>query len=274
MSAGGAAKNRTDERRPVHRAGRQTTRRGMVALVATALTLVCCANATIGSAQAQTETSASIRPSLLPNRLGASAALTLAFRLYGGAEGVPAPLRGLVVHLPAGLSINLHGARTCSPSRLRSRGAGGCSSQSLVGRGHALMRVHAGSLAVPEETAISIFRGPNRGARQTLEIFSQGSTPLDESTTATGVLSPESGRFGSKLAVTVPAIPTLVLEPDASFTSLSLTIGGVGRTPRAHAAAGSITVPRSCPSAGFPFMAEFTFAGAGAASASGVVACP
>ena len=53
--------------------------------------------------RAQTETSASIRPSLLPDRLGASTALTLAFRFSGGIEGVPAPLRGLVVHLPAGL---------------------------------------------------------------------------------------------------------------------------------------------------------------------------
>jgi hypothetical protein len=248
--------------------------RSMFAGMATTLAFACCISATTVSAQAQTETSASIRPSLLPDRLGASTVLTLAFRFAGGAEGVPAPLRGMVVHLPAGLSINLHSAKTCPPARLRSRGAGGCSSQALVGRGHALMRVHAGSLAVPEETAISIFRGPNRGARQTLEIFSQGSTPLDESTTATGVLSPDSGRFGSKLTVTVPAIPTLVLEPDASFTSLSLTIGGIGRAPRAHAAAGAITVPRTCPSAGFPFMAELAFAGAAGTSAAGVVACP
>jgi hypothetical protein len=136
------------------------------------------------------------------------------------------------------------------------------------------MKVHAGSLAVPEEAAISIYRGPNRGSHQTLEILSQGSTPLDESTLATGVLIPDSGQYGSKLTVSVPAIPTLVLEPDASFVSLSLTIGGIGRRPRAHAAAGSILVPRSCPTAGFPFAAELTFAGGASASASATVACP
>jgi hypothetical protein len=272
----GAEKNRRSDWRPVVHAPMGSTamlRPGMLAVVAL-LAITCCLGTTIASAEAQTETSASIRPSLLPNRLGANTALTLAFRFSGGAEGVPAPLRGMVVHLPAGLNVNLRGARTCPPSRLQSRGAAGCSSKSLVGRGHALMRVHAGSLAVPEETSISIFRGPNRAAHQTLEIFSQGSTPLDESTTATGVLSSESGRFGSKLTVTVPAIPTLVLEPDASFVSLSLTIGGVGHAPRAHAAAGSITVPRSCPTTGFPFMAEFTFAGSAGTSALGTVACP
>ncbi len=246
--------------------------RGASAVVATVA--ACCACATGALAAAQTETSASIRPSLLPNRLGASTALTLAFRFSGGTEGVPAPLRGMVVHLPTGLTVNLSGAAICSPSRLRSRGAGGCSSKSLIGRGHALMKVHAGSLAVPESTTVSIYRGPNRGSHQALEIFSQGSTPLDESTIATGVLAPDGGRYGSKLTVSVPAIPTLVLEPDASFVSLSLTMGGIGRRPRAHAAAGSILVPRSCPIAGFPFAAEFTFSGGSTASTAATVACP
>ncbi|HEY2282234.1 MAG TPA: hypothetical protein VGH60_01640 [Solirubrobacteraceae bacterium] len=250
---------------------RSGTAASLAALVA------CCAGAATAvpaSATAQTETTASIRPSLLPDRLGASSALTLALRFSGGLEGVPAPLRGIVVHLPAGLSVNLRGARVCPPSRLRSRGTRGCSSQALIGRGHALMRVHAGSLTVPEETSISIYRGPNRGSHQTLEIFSQGETPLDEGTLLTGALAPDSGRYGSKLTVTVPAIPTLVLEPDASFASLSLTIGGIGRSPRAHAAAGAIVVPRTCPAAGFPFAAELTFAGGAPASATATVACP
>ncbi|HWY91178.1 MAG TPA: hypothetical protein VNY31_10950 [Solirubrobacteraceae bacterium] len=247
--------------------------RGRTAMVVAALS-ACCACASPPSAVAQTETNASMRPSLLPNRLGASSALTLAFRFSGGAEGVPAPLRGMAMHLPSGLTVNLRGAGVCLPSRLRSKGTSGCGSKSLVGRGHALMKVHAGSQAVPEETIVSIYRGPNRGSRQTLEIFSHGSTPLDQSTIATGVLTPDGGPYGSKLTVSIPAIPTLVLEPDASFVSLSLTLGGIGRHPRAHVAAGSILVPRSCPAAGFPFAADLTFAGGSTASASATIACP
>jgi hypothetical protein len=136
------------------------------------------------------------------------------------------------------------------------------------------MEVHAGSLAVGENTTISIYRGPNLGSHQTLEILSRGSTPLEQSTVATGVLTPDGGQYGAKLTVTVPAIPTLVLEPDASFASLSLTVGGIGRRPRAHAAAGTIRVPRSCPAAGFPFAAQFKFAGGATANASATVACP
>ncbi len=243
---------------------------------AVALALGCLSAATTAApAVAQAQTGASVRATLLPDRLGASTALTLAFHFSGGAEGVPAPLRGIVIHLPAGLTVDLRETAVCEPSRLRSRGASGCSSKSLVGRGHALMQVHAGSLINPEEATITIYRGPNRGSHQTLEILSQGETPLDESTVSTGVLTPDGGsRYGLKLTVSIPAIPTLELEPNASFASLSLTIGGIGDNPRAHAAAGSITVPRSCPTAGFPFAAGFTFAGAAGTSASATVACP
>jgi hypothetical protein len=248
------------------------SRRGPGAICA--VLVACCVCAAMASATAQTETSASIRPTLLPDRLGASTALTLAFGFSGGAEGIPAPLRGIAVHLPAGLTVNLRSVGICRPSRLRSKGASGCGLESLVGRGHALMKVHAGSQAVPEETTVSIYRGPNRGSLQTLEILSQGSTPLDERTVFTGALASDGGQYGSKLTISIPAIPTLMLEPDASFVSLSLTVGGIGRRPRAHAAAGSILVPRSCPAAGFPFAAEFTFAGGATASAGATVVCP
>jgi hypothetical protein len=239
-----------------------------------AVLIGCCLYAATPAMAAQTETNASMRPSLLPDRLGASTALTLAFRFSGGTDSVPAPLHAMVVHLPAGLSVNLRGARVCPPSRLRSGGANGCEAKSLIGRGHSLMKVHAGSLAVGEETAISIYRGPNRGSRQTLEIFSQGSTPLEQSTIATGVLTPDIRPYGSMLTVSIPAIPTLMLEPDASFVTLSLTIGGIGRHPRAHVAAGSILVPRSCPASGFPFAADLTFAGGSTASVGTTIACP
>ena len=223
------------------------------------------------------ETSASMRASLVPNRLGARTALTLAFKLSGGEEGVPAPLSGMVVRLPAGLNVDLRGVGTCASSRLRRNGAAGCPAGSIVGRGHALMSVHAGSLAVPEEATITIFRGPNRGSRPALEIFGQGETPLDQSSISTGVLEPDGVPYGSKLTVSIPPIPTLMLEPNASVVSESLTIGGggvLGRGPEGHAAAGAILVPRSCPVGGFPFAAGFTLADGSTISSSATVPCP
>jgi hypothetical protein len=245
--------------------------RARATAILAALTL-CCWGVAVTPAIAKAETSASIRPSLLPDRLGASTSLTLAFRFAGGSEGVPAPLSGMVLRLPAGLTVNLHGIGTCAKSRLRRRGARGCPASSLVGRGHALMSVHAGSLAVPEEATVTVFRGPNQGGHSTLEIFGQGETPLDQSSISAALLQPDSAPYGSKLTVSIPPIPTLVLEPNASFVSLSVTIGEIGR-PRAHAA-GAILLPRTCPAGGFPFAASFTFTDGSTTSASATVACP
>ena len=245
---------------------------GRAAIALAALTACCCGAAT--PAFAQPETSASIRPMFLPDRLGASTAFTLSLGFSGGAEGVPAPLSQVVVHLPAGLVINLRGVGTCAKAQLERKGASGCPSGSLIGRGHALLEVHAGSLTNPEEATVSVFRARNHGALPAFEIFGQGETPLDESTISTAVLGGGSAPYGLKLTVSVPPIPTLVFEPNASFKSLSLTIGGVGRGPRAHTAAGAIVVPHSCPAGGFPFAADFTFADESTASTTANVPCP
>ncbi len=235
-------------------------------------TLASCACAGV-PAQALAETSASIHPSFLPNRLGVSTSFTLTFGFSGGDSGVPAPLSQAVVHLPAGLSINLAGVATCANSRLRKKGPPGCPPGSLLGRGHALMEVRAGSQTVPETATISVFRGPNQGSAPTFEIYGHGSTPLYQSVISTAVLRPDSAPYGSKLTVSVPRIPTLMYEPDASFSSLSLTVGNVKRPPRAHAA-GVVVIPRNCPAGGFPFAAEFTFADHSGASADEHLSCP
>jgi hypothetical protein len=225
------------------------------------------------SAIADASAGVGIRASFSPDRLGASSAVTFGFRFSESEEAVPQPLTGLVVHLPAGLGTSLRSVPICSKTRLQSHGPSGCPSRSLLGRGSATIEVRPGSQTLPEQVEMSALRGPNHGNRPTLEIFGQGETPLYESTISTAVLEPDGAPYGSKLAISIPPIPTLVLEPNASFQSFSLTIGGAGRGGQAHAPS-AITVPRRCPSGGFPFAASFTFADHSTASASTAVPCP
>lgn len=213
-------------------------------------------------------TSVSIGASVQPSRLGARAAASISLRFTGGTDGVPAPLRGVVLHLPEGVGVDLAGVGICQPARLRSRGASGCSSASLIGRGHALLKVHAGSQTLPEEATISVFRGPDRGTHHTFEILGHGETPLYENTLSTAVLEGDSAPYGSKLVVSIPAIPTLVYEPDASFSSLSLKIGAGAGGPH-----GAIILPRSCPREGFSYAADFAFADGSTASTSAQLPC-
>jgi len=102
----------------------------------------------------------------------------------------------------------------------------------------------------------------------TFEIVAHGATPLRQTTISSAELLADTPPYGSKLVITVPPIPTLAYEPNASFSALSLTIGG---TPHARA---PIAIPRRCPSAGFAFAASFSFADGTSADESGRLPCP
>ncbi len=235
---------------------------------AIAVILIVCAAL---AASAQAETHATITPTLSPDRLGAKAALTFTIQYAGGELGVPSPVRRSVLQFPAGLSLDIPDLRSCSPSRLRARGASGCPSQSKIGSGHALVEVHAGTLTITEEVALLAFLGPPQNLQPTFEIFAQGYTPLDERMVFTGTVLPDSAPYGEELVLSIPPIPTLSLEPDASVVNFSLTIGASRH--RTHNA-NTVLIPSSCPVGGFPFAAEFTYADGSSGSATAAAVCP
>lgn len=215
---------------------------------------------------------ASLRVALRPDRPGAQGSLTVAFGLGDPEQegGVPPPLRTVTIHLPAGLGIRLDGAVTCRAAALRRRGAGGCPAAARVGAGHATVEVHAGSQTIQEATRLTAFRGPSVGGHPSLEVLGQGFTPLEQRSVSTGILTADASPFGRRLAISVPPIPTLGLEPNASFVSFSLTVGATRSTSSSGAA---IVVPRRCPAGGFPFAADLGFAGGASASPSATVPC-
>jgi hypothetical protein len=226
----------------------------------------------VTAAAAQAATSATITPSLFPDRLGAEGALVFTVNYAGGPSGVPSPLRRSLWRLPAGLALEIPALRSCSVARLRARGPRGCPPQSRVGEGRALAEVHAGSQYLSEEITLSLFVGPLSGVSPTFEILGQGYSPFDERVVFTGTAVPDKPPYGEDLVMSIPPIPTLPLEPDASIVSLSLTIGTRSRHP-SHAA-NTVLVPPSCPAHGFPFAAEFTYADGTSDSTLATFPCP
>jgi hypothetical protein len=220
---------------------------------------------------AQADTTAHIAPSFSPDRLGAGTAFTLAIK-FTSELGVPSPVRKAIVHLPAGLGINLRGIGTCSKTRLAARGPRACPPSSLVGSGSAVLAGQLGLRVYKENATLTAFRGPNQGGHPTLEISGQGLTPLDLRVTFTGVLLADNAPYGQQLVMSIPAVPTIPLEPNAATTRFSLTIGG-GKGASAHAR-GAIRVPHACPAEGFPFAANFTFEDGSSGEASTALSCP
>jgi hypothetical protein len=227
----------------------------------------------LSSGVAQAETSATIMPSLDPSRLGAEGSLAFDIHFAGGEFGVPSPVRRSVLRFPAGLSIEMPVLRSCAPARLRARGARGCPRQSELGRGSALAEAHAGSQIITENIALWVFLGPLVGrAEPTIEILAQGYTPFQERVVLMGTVISSSAPFGEELVLTIPPIPTLPLEPDASIVALSLTLGS--SEPRRASNANSVLVPSSCPTGGFPFAAEFTYGDGSSSSTPATIPCP
>lgn len=216
-------------------------------------------------------TTATIMPSFAPDRLGVKAAFTFTVRFGGGDQGVPSPVRHAVVHLPPGLTLNIPKLRSCSRAQLQAGGARGCSARSEIGAGRALADVHTGATIESETAAVTAWVGPPRNLYPTIEILGQGYSPLDERVVITATALPDKPPYGEKLEMSIPAIPTIPLEPNASTVSFSLTIGVSEQLRHNH---NTVRLPSRCPAGGFPFAAEFGYEDGSTGSTSTTVPCP
>jgi hypothetical protein len=216
-------------------------------------------------------TEATIKPSFSPDRLGVKAAFTFTVHFTGGALGVPSPVRKAVVQLPPGLMMDIPRLGICTRARLQARGAGGCPKRSLIGTGHALADVHAGEGVESEEATVWAFLGPPQGLNPTIEILGQGYSPLDERVVVTATAIPDRPPYGEELVMSIPAIPSIPYEPNASTVSFSLTIGGARF--RRHSP-NTVQLPGHCPAGGFPFATEFTYEDGSTSSSTATVPCP
>jgi hypothetical protein len=216
-------------------------------------------------------TTATIRPSFAPDRLGAKAAFTFSVHFAGGEHGVPSPVRRAVVQLPPGLTLNIPKLRSCSRARLQAGGARACPARSEIGAGRALADVHAGASIESETAGVTAWVGPPRNLYPTIEILGQGYSPLDERVVITATALPDKPPYGEKLEMTIPAIPTIPLEPNASTVSFSLTIG-VSKQLRRNP--NTVVLPSRCPAGGFPFAAEFGYEDGSTSNSTATVPCP
>jgi len=227
----------------------------------------------IATAGTQGSGTATIAPLLLPDRLGAKGELRLTVNFGESASGgVPAPIRRAVLRFPAGLGIEIPHLRSCSTARLRARGPKGCSPQSQLGTGRALAEAMAGSQLITENLSLWLFLGPFHNLEPGFEMLGQGLTPFDERVVLSGTVVPDKPPYGEDLILSVPPIPTVPLEPDASIASMSLTVGTNKSANPSQA--NTVVVPSSCPPGGFPFSAEILYANGTSGSATAHASCP
>ncbi len=237
-------------------------------LAAASVALACAAPAR--SASASGSQVPAIAASFHPDRLGATGALTVTIDLAGALGDAPS-LRRLVLSLPAGLGVEIPHLHSCEPHRLQLLGARGCSAQSRLGVGRALVQAQLGSQLLGESLSLWVFLGPLRNLQPTFEMLAQGYTPFDERMVLSGTVLPDDPPYGEDLVLSAPAISTLPLEPDASIASMSLTIGSSRRSARDS---NTTVEPARCPPGGFPFAAELKYADGSTQDVSTAAPCP
>jgi hypothetical protein len=246
-------------------------RLGAALLIVPASVVLACAAPARSAPTSGSQVPATIAASFHPDRLGAMGALTVTIDLAGSALGDPPPLRRLVLRLPAGLGVEIPHLHSCEPDRLRLLGPRGCPAQSRLGVGRALVQARLGSQLLGESISLWVFLGPLRNLQPTFEMLGQGYTPFDERVVLSGTVLPDNPPYGEDLVLSVPAIPTLPLEPGASIASMSLTIGSSRRSARE---ANTTIEPTRCPLGGFPFGAELTYADGSTQDVSAATLCP
>jgi hypothetical protein len=247
------------------------------------LLLVCvCGVTPAGAAASET---VNLQASFTPDRLGASTTISFGFQVSSPGGQEPAPLTGLDLRLPPGidyLTSNL-GLAVCQPAVLAAQGPEGCSPNSRIGSGSALVEVPFGVDDEEETPSIDAFMGPSASNGNPVVVFyADGRTPVDAQVVFEGELVPGFGPLSSgSLNNAVPLVPGVPEGPDVSIRSVQTTIGPGnllytrrvhGRTVHFHPR--GVDVPEHCPHGGFPFAADFSFADGTTTTATSTVPCP
>src|SRR6185437_12109154 len=103
------------------------------------------------------------------------------------------------------------------------------------------------------------------GGNLVILFYANGLYPISAQLAFTGEVLPDTGRYGSQLATTVPLVASVPFGPDVSIVSVTTTIGPSHLTYYRHVHGRrvpfrprGVAVPEHCPHGGFPFAATFS----------------
>jgi hypothetical protein len=174
-----------------------------------------------------------------------------------GAEygGHPAPLTNLTVHLPAGVGGLRTGFAACEASTIQMTGITGCPPGSLAGPQTKVgMFVAFGTEIMAESgTVQAVF-----GSGETVNFFMDGVSPVSVEVIMTGTYTLDSPPYSHVLNLAVPQIESVPGALHASITALTLAFGATRSEDGSEI--DSVTAPQECPSGGFGWLANATFA--------------
>ena len=240
--------------------------------------LACSAPAAMGTNEVAT-----LNAGFSPDRLGASTTISFSFALATSEGLAPPPLTSMNLRLPAGMNYatTTLGLSVCKPAAVLAHGLAVCSPNSRLGHGSALVEVPFGTGAGHEIPEIEAVVGPSHDGNTVVLFYANGEQPVYAQLVFAAEVLPDSGRFGSQLALQVPLVASVPGGPAVSIVRVHTTIGPAGLTYYRHSHGHlvafhprGVAVPEKCPRGGFPIVAQFGFQDGTSTSASTTVPCP
>jgi hypothetical protein len=216
-----------------------------------------------------------------PSRLGASTNLSITANFLSGGGTQPSPISKLTLYAPAGLSIDAHGAGTCTQARLTEHGPSGCPANSRVGFGGGVGVLELPKSVIREPYTLDFFFAPSEHGRLTLLAYASAVAPVPAElvVVAREVKAPKP--YGLGFSVEIPPITTL---PGASLASVESAFATVGATnvayyERVHGKRTLVHLrglisPKRCPRGGFPTEGIVDFADGTTLTVNPTIPCP
>ena len=225
-------------------------RRVIAVLVVAALTA---AGATVAWAQSATKHVLSFDMSATPLKLskpGKPVGLTLRYKmsLEETTEARVAQPDRMTFLLPA-TKINPGAFPHCTKEILRQKGPTGCPEKSLIGKGTGTG--DATPLIEEALADIMVFNGPKVGGKPTLVAWGKA-RGVQVTATLTGTINKTSGKYGYRVDLPIPGIPTLIGQPEASVDGFDVKVGAKIR--KGGKTINFIESPLKCPAGGFKFV--------------------
>ncbi|HEY7630675.1 MAG TPA: hypothetical protein VH817_08250 [Thermoleophilaceae bacterium] len=179
--------------------------------------------------------------------------LTLGATIGTSDGSKPSALSNLTFFFPRA-SVNAGAFPSCTLGKLKAKGARGCPRGSKLGTGTSL--IDASPLLNPAHAKITMFNGPRKGGNATFLFLAQAQE-VAVTIYLQGTLKRQHGRFGYKLSMPFPKIPTISGYPDASVSQFQVNVQAFGRQHGRRVPL--LEAPTSCPSPGWLFEGDFAF---------------
>jgi hypothetical protein len=184
-------------------------------------------------------------------------ALTVDMKVALDASDPSFATRSAVIHFDKNLVFNTAKFPSCTEAQVRS--GAGCA-KAKVGSGAA----SGLALGQQEKLAVTAYNGPKG---KTILLHVAGTQPLDINTVIVGQLKPDSGAYGRKLVVSIPAnLQQPLAGVYATLTSFLTKVGGSSKgTP--------YVALKGCPGGKLHFKGDFVFTDGSKQTPTSTTAC-